>query len=287
MAGAAVTVEGKARLMLTKSVTSRYFDAAGMPIVAGRSLDARDRTLPTAVVNRRAAAELWPAGEAVGRSIGRGKDLVTVVGVVADTFDQALDVPPAPMLFSALHDPSTGTRVSFVLRTTASIEAVRRPADAVVTEINPDAIVTDVSALNERLANSVRDRMFATLVAAMFGVAGVGVCSFGLVGVVAFVVARRTREIAIRTAIGAEPRHVRRLVMRQALAAALTGTALGLTAGWWASRSLESLLYGVEAGDAPTLLAGALLMLAVVTGASWLPARRALALSPTLALRAE
>src|SRR5690606_27372736 len=143
---------------------------------------------------------------------------------------------------------------------------------------------TDVSRLDDRLAASVDDRVFATLVATMFATAGLGVCGFGLVGVVSFVVARRTREIAIRTALGAEPRRVRRLVMRQALTAAAVGSAAGLTAAYWASHWLASLLYRVEAADGPTLLAGSVLMLAVVSIASWLPARRALRLSPTIAL---
>jgi predicted permease len=286
MAGTVVLVNGKARLISTKQVTPGYFEAVGASIVAGRPLEERDGAMHGLVVNRRAAAELWPDGTALGRPIVRGKITATVVGVVADTFDQALDVQPGAMLFSVLQPPS-GSRVSFILRTSETADALRQSAERAVTETNRDAIVMDVSGIGDRLAASVRDRLFATMVGMMFAGAGVGVCAFGLIGVVSFMVARRTREIAIRTAIGAEPRHVRRLVMRQALTAALTGTSLGLTLGWWSSRWLESLLYGVEAGDAATLGAGAVVMLAIVGAASWFPARRALGLSPTIALRAE
>jgi ABC-type antimicrobial peptide transport system permease subunit len=196
-------------------------------------------------------------------------------------------VPPEPTLFTVLQAPTSGSRINFVVRATQSIDAVRGPAERAITEVNRDAIVTDVSAIGDRLADSIRDRSFATLVFALFAVAGIGVCASGLIGLVSFVVARRTREIAIRTALGAQGRHVRRLVMRQAVTAALTGGIAGLLAGWWLSRWLETLLYGVDAGDLPTLLAGALVMLVIVGVASWLPARRALRLSPTIALRTE
>ena len=221
------------------------------------------------------------------RSLPRGGSSATIVGVVADTFDRALDVPPEPMLFFVLDAPSSNSRLNFVVRATQSIEAVCGPAERAITETNRDAIVTDVSAIGDRLADSVRDRSFATLVFALFAIAGIGVCASGLIGLVSFVVARRTREIAIRTALGAQGRDVRRLVMRQALTAALAGAIAGLIAGWWLSRWLENLLYGIEAGDMGTLVSGAAVMLVVVGAASWLPARRALRLSPTIALRAE
>jgi ABC-type lipoprotein release transport system permease subunit len=109
----------------------------------------------------------------------------------------------------------------------------------------------------------------------------------GLAGIVGFIVARRTREIAIRIAIGAEPRHVRRLVVRQTLAAAAFGLAVGLLAGRWASVGLESLLYGIEAGSWTTPMAAAGLMLAITMAAALVPARRAARLEPMQALRVE
>jgi ABC-type antimicrobial peptide transport system permease subunit len=133
----------------------------------------------------------------------------------------------------------------------------------------------------------VKPRVFATLVLSLFAAAGLSVCAAGVGGIVSFLVARRTREIAIRTAIGAEPRHVRALVMRQALAASAVGLVVGVAVGRWLSRSLESLLYGVQAGDWWTIAAGTLLVLAIVIVATWLPATRALRISPTMALKIE
>lgn len=283
----ALSIDGKGRPVQTKHVTAGYFDAAGTPIVAGRGLDDRDRGVQGIVVNRRAAAQFWPDGAALGRLIPWGKGAATVVGIAADSHDQALDVAPVPMIYALLDAPASAGRVSFVIRSATSAAALRRPVERVIAGVNRDAIVTDVSGVGARLADSVRDRVFATLVAAMFAVAGIGVCAFGLVGVVSYAVARRTREIAIRSAIGAEPRHVRRLVMREALIAAAGGTAAGLAAAWWASRWLGSLLYGITPGEPVTMAAGAAAMLTVVAVAAWLPARRALRLSPTRALRTE
>jgi hypothetical protein len=286
MAGTFGSVGGRGQLFHMKTVTPAYFEAVGSPLLAGRPLAEDDRPFREVVVNARAAA-LWPDGSAVGRVVARGSSGATVVGVVADTFDRALDVPPEPTLFTVLQAPTSGSRINFVVRATHSLDAVRGPAERAITEVNRDAIVTDVSAVGDRLADSIRDRSFATLVFALFAVAGIGVCTSGLIGLVSFVVARRTREIAIRTALGAQGRHVRRLVLRQALTAALAGALAGLLAGWWLSRWLETLLYGIDAGDLPTLAAGALAMLVIVGVASWLPARRALRLSPTIALRTE
>jgi ABC-type antimicrobial peptide transport system permease subunit len=177
--------------------------------------------------------------------------------------------------------------LTYLLRGTGSPgEYVTRSRRALF-EASPDAVVVDVGTLADKLAFSIRDRTFAALVFVLFGVAAGAVTIGGLAGIVGFIVARRTREIAIRIAIGAEPRHVRRLVVRQTLAAAAFGLAVGLLAGRWASVGLESLLYGIEAGSWTTPMAAAGLMLAITMAAALVPARRAARLEPMQALRVE
>jgi ABC-type antimicrobial peptide transport system permease subunit len=114
-----------------------------------------------------------------------------------------------------------------------------------------------------------------------------GVCAAGLVGIVAFVVVRRTREIAIRMALGAPPSRIRRLVLREALGAAVAGTIAGLVGGRWLSRTLESLLYGVTPGDVPATVIASLAMVAAVGVASAVPLRRAVQLSPAESMRRD
>jgi ABC-type antimicrobial peptide transport system permease subunit len=141
--------------------------------------------------------------------------------------------------------------------------------------------------MRQRLMESVNDRSFATLIVVFFGIAAIGVSAAGIVGAVGFVVARRTREIAIRLAIGASAGTVRRLVAREAGVAAAIGAAAGLTAARWAWATAGSLLYGIEPTDTLSFVLAASATVAVVVVAAWIPARRASRLSPNIALRAE
>jgi ABC-type antimicrobial peptide transport system permease subunit len=124
-------------------------------------------------------------------------------------------------------------------------------------------------------------------VSVFFAVAALGVSAAGLVGIVGFVVARRTREMAIRIAIGAPSRTVIRLVTQESTLAAAAGAAMGLAAAWWLSRTIASLLYGIRPADPIAFALAAALVVFMVTVAAWLPARRAVRLSPTVALRVE
>jgi putative ABC transport system permease protein len=152
---------------------------------------------------------------------------------------------------------------------------------------NADAVIAAPTTLGASLADSVRDRTFATLVLALFCIAGGTVTIAGLVGIVTFVIARRTKEMAIRMAVGADGRHIRRLVIQEAAVSACVGGTVGMLAGRWLSGSLKSLVYGLTAGNwTTTLLAGAI-MFAVMMAAALLPARRAVRLQPTEALRVE
>jgi ABC-type antimicrobial peptide transport system permease subunit len=134
---------------------------------------------------------------------------------------------------------------------------------------------------------SIHDRSFATLIVIFFGVAAIGVSAAGLIGVVGSVVARRTREIAIRMAIGADRADVRRLVTREAVLASGLGAATGLSAGAWLSKTMESFLYGVSPADPLSMALAAVALMAIVIVAAWVPARRAMRLSPADALRVE
>ena len=139
----------------------------------------------------------------------------------------------------------------------------------------------------ERLARTVRARTFATIIVVIFTVAAVGITAAGLAGLVAFVVAARTREIAIRVAIGAQPRQVLWFVGRQTTLAACGGACAGLAVGTALSRYLQAQLYGLEPGDPGAMGAAALLIVGVVVAAVGLAARKALAVNPADGLRME
>jgi ABC-type antimicrobial peptide transport system permease subunit len=153
--------------------------------------------------------------------------------------------------------------------------------------VDPTVHVEGIDSIDGRLAESVRDRTFTALLLALFGGAALTVSTFGMFAAVAFVVARRTREIAIRATVGARPYDICRVVTQDAVLAAFGGMVAGLVVSRLAARALESLLYGIDAGDwSVPVLSG--LFFSVVAGlAAWLPASRALRIDLSRALRTE
>jgi putative ABC transport system permease protein len=283
----AMTIGGETIFVDVSYVSTEFFAAAGMTTLRGRALSDVDRSWRGVVVNEAfARAFLARAPGPIGEPISVGGRQSTIVGLVRDAFDRELDVVPTPTVYATL-DAAQGSAFTYVLSpgsaATQASAALRR---AVVAE-HPRAVVGEVQTIRERHLNTVRDQRFATLVLSLFGAAGAAVCVTGIVGLVAFIVGRRTSEIAVRMALGARPADVRRLVLREAVGAAVVGGAAGLLAGRWLSLSLEHLVYGVTAGNWTTTLAAGALMLAVVVLASLVPAQRAVNLPPSLALRAE
>jgi putative ABC transport system permease protein len=273
-----------------KIVTPGYFEAVGCTLVAGRLFVDGDTRVSTVVVNEAFARLRWPDRPAVGQR-PLAQRPAEVIGVVRDTFDVGLDSRPEPTVYLLMDDGVAGfgseNRVDYIVRTSERSTAAALLVQRAITRASPDATMIETSTIEERLGQSVRNRSFATLVSTFFAVAGTGICLAGLVALVAFVVGRRTREIAIRVALGASPARVAWLVTSEAMAGALVGIAVGSIAGIWAARTLESLLYGIRADDWSTPVAAAVAMLAVTAVASLVPAIRAIRLAPSTALRLE
>jgi ABC-type antimicrobial peptide transport system permease subunit len=156
-----------------------------------------------------------------------------------------------------------------------------------ILSVDPLAVAVGEGTVGERLANSVRDRTFATPVVGLFATASVLVIAIGLAGIVASTVVKRTREIAVRVAVGATRPRVIWLVVCGALMAALCGALGGIIASVWLSASLERLVYGIQAADPATHLLASAGLLLVVAGAAMLPAIRTGRIAPATALRTE
>jgi putative ABC transport system permease protein len=289
----AVSANSRSASVVPSLVSPGFFDAVGTRLLMGREFTEADRYGDVAVLNQITAQRLWPGApldQVVGQSVTIDGQVPRVVGVVQDAFDQALDTAPRVRVYVPIRwDRVAAQKVSYVIRSTEtnlralSEVAIRRA----VVGIDADAIVESFDSPTDRLAQTVKDRTFATLVLAIFSIACVGVTAAGIWAVVAFVAARRTREIAIRMALGAEPRHVRRLVVRAALLATTTGVVIGAIASRWMAAVLTSQLYGVSAGDPRALLAAVAILLVLSALAVLLPVRRAQRLEPTTALRSE
>jgi predicted permease len=269
-------------------VSTDYFKAMGIPLRAGRAFELTDRRGSQFVVmiNEEFARRAWPGEDAVGKALRFGQTEIPVIGVVANVRQGGLSEPVEPAVY--LHAlQQFRSRMTIVIRTAGD---PLRLADAVRREIwskNPDQTITAVTTLDDVLGESVaRPRLLAWLLGA-FGTIGLTLGALGIFGVLAFAVSQRRREIGVRVALGASPRAVLRLIVMQGMLLALSGVGVGLVGAAVLTRSMESVLFGIEPADPVTFAEVVAVLLGAAALASWLPARRAVAIDPVTALRSD
>jgi putative ABC transport system permease protein len=269
-----------------------YFDTIGTPIVRGRDITSADvaGAPPVIVVNEAFVRAHLPGGDPIGRRIGTGFDglqpVRQVVGVAKDAHDRGLAAAPYPTVYIPF------TQFSLPYGSIAVRTAL--PADTVIpvirdrlTRLNPSVPLTDFQRLDDRLYESMREPRFYTLMAATCASMAVLFVTFGLYGVVSYSVGRRTSELGIRLAIGAQRGAILRMVLLQGLRMSAAGVALGAGLAWMSSRVLEPLLFEVRPRDPLTFAAAAALVILVTLAAGYGPARRASRVNPIAALRYE
>ncbi len=276
-----------------RSVTAGYFETIGMRMVAGRGFEPRDRegAEPVAVVNETLVRRFFPVGNPVGRRIRFGtsgdRPWLTVVGVVADVRQQGLGEPPVSELFMpALQRPARS--MMMVVRSTTAPPAMLAPVfRATLRALDPNLPIATPETLDQVVLGSVATPRLLMKMLVGFAAVALALATLGIYGLTAFSVARRTREIGVRVALGADGRDVRRLILGRGARLAGLGTLLGLCATLAGGRVLQSLLYEVSPVDPLTLASTAALLLTAALVACWLPARRAARLDPIIALREE
>jgi predicted permease len=275
-------------------VTDRYFETTGIRLLAGRLFTPADQSgaLRVAILNETAARAYFGSESPVGRIVSfpgqRVADAAEIVGVVTDARYENLRKPDERMIYVPLDqaiDPITSAVV--LVRGGDDVTRLMPSIRASVAETVPGGFVSGVATIGQQLEMSlVRERMLA-LLTSFFAVLALLLACLGLYGVMAYRVARRTREIGIRLAIGAREQSVVWMMVRETLLLVGSGAALGTLAALGVNRFVAAQLFGVTPGD-PIAIAAALLVLACVTLiAGYLPARRASRIDPARALRAE
>ena len=271
-------------------VEPRYFSTLRKPLVRGRDFTADDvlgRT-DVAIVNEAAAASLFPGQEAIGRRFFRmtdeGPRAVEIVGIERTGRYVSLGEDPTPFV-SLPYAQAYIPRVSLLVRTSGPsvIPAVR----AIVSGMNPNLPVVSTGTLSELSTIALLPQRLAGGFAGALGLVALLIACLGVYGVTAYTVARRTREFGIRMALGAAPRDVLGLVLRQAATMTASGLLAGLVLALAATQVLSSLLFGVDAADPLTYGLAALVFGALSLAASFVPAKRALGVDPSVALRSE
>ena len=298
--GVKITIHGpvrgpeKDRGISINQVTEGYFETTGIRLLAGRLFTSRDRSgsLRVAILNETAARAFFGPESPLGRTANFPgqwvEDHFEIVGIVADTRYKDLRTPDQRMAYLPLEqaiDPITTTVVS--VRGPGDVTALAPSIRAMATEMVPGGFVTRITTMEQQVEMSlVRERLLA-LLATFFAALALILACIGLYGVMAYRVARRTREIGIRIAVGAGQQSVVWMMVRETLLLVTIGAALGTLASLAANRYIAGQLFGVTPRD-PVAIAVALSVLAIVTTvAGYVPARQASRIDPVKALRAE
>jgi putative ABC transport system permease protein len=270
------------------STTPDYFKTMQIPLLEGRTFTDTDRAngLPVAIVDETAARRFWPGQSALGKRLGRPwlREWRTVVGVVGAVRNTNLTRPIDPAFYVPFAQDPTAAAV-LVVRGTAPDGVLGAAIRNAVRTADPVVAVSEVRTVQSLISDSTsRERATSMLVGA-FAALALLLGATGLYGLLSYSVTQRTRELAVRSALGASRASVVRLVVKDGLALTGTGVLLGIPSAWLLARALRGLLYGIEPGDPANLLAVvAVLFVTCLLAALW-PIRRALRVAPAEALK--
>jgi predicted permease len=277
------------------SIGPDYFKTMGTPLLAGRDFNAGDSiaTRKVAIVTEQFAKMFFAGSNPIGRTfqveegVGVERPPFEIVGLVKDAKYQNLREEFTPIVFlAASQDKEPNPELQIVLRSNAPLASVTGGVNAIVAAYAPSAIV-EFQTLNSMVRDSLmRERLMATL-SGFFGLLAGVLATIGLYGVMSYMVERRRNEIGIRIALGADPRSVIGMIMREAAALLAAGLVVGGLAAIAASQWAKTLLFGLKPGDPVSLVAAAAALTLVAGVASYVPAWRASRLEPTAALREE
>jgi putative ABC transport system permease protein len=291
--GAPPPQRGEAPRVANTLVTSvDYFATLEMRIATGRDFSDSDTvtTPPVIIVNEAFARRHFPNGDAIGRRIGTGFDALEpvreIIGIVEDTHDRGLQAAAIPTVYVPFQQFALPYG-SVAVRTQVSLASIVPVIRDRVNRLNPGVPLSDFQLLNDRIHESLREPRFYTLLAIACALMAVCFVSFGLYGLVSYAVSRRTAELGIRMALGANRGSILSMVLLQGLRLSGLGVAVGLLLAVAGTRALRSQLFEVQPTDPATLAVASAIVVMVTLVASYAPAYRASRLNPLTALRHE
>jgi predicted permease len=273
------------------SVTPEYFSVMRIPLVSGRLLIGSDRlgTERVMLVGERTARMVWPDQDPIGQRVrfgGKSSPAYTVVGIVGDVRHYELAKPPTPQMYVAQRQ-FTDSFLIVVIRTSADPLALAADVRRAVWSVAADVPVYQVQTLSALAAKSVGSRRFVMVLLELFGAVALLMTGVGIYGVISYSVSERTREIGVRSALGATRGDIARLVVGSGLTTVLLGLAIGCLLALGLTRYLQSSLFGVSAADPLTFASVVVALLGVTLVAQALPAARAMRVDPVVALRQD
>jgi predicted permease len=274
------------------SISPNYFSTVGTPLLLGRDFTAADRfgSPKVAIVNETFVKHFFNGENPLGRKFGSGPDGASdteIVGVAKDTKYNSLRNDQLRLVYVPYLQSPTPGYISVEVRTAASPEAAMPAIRGQISKIDSNLAVWDLKTMDAQVNQSLFAERLIAILCACFGALATLLASVGLYGVTAFSVARRTREIGIRMALGAGRGNVLAMVLKEVAWMCLIGVGVGVPLAVGLSRYLVSQLYGVAPTDSLTLIFAAVTMMFVSLLAGFLPARRAATVDPTIALRYE
>ena len=271
------------------AISDGYFAAIGIPIVAGRSFEEKDRGHEVVVISALAAAKVWPGESAIGKRFRLGGDnqpLMEIVGVAGDVRADQLQAPPNPTVYVPYWQRDRQD-VALMVRTRMDPASIAGAVRGEIRSMDAQLPVPQFRAMQEIVSAAFSERRFQLELVALFAMVGLILASLGIYGVVSYSVAQRRGEMGIRMALGATGPELRRMVLMESLGPVAVGLAAGLAGTLALSRILQGLLFGVGIADPATMAGVAMVVLAVAAAACYVPASRMTNANPVTWLRYE
>jgi predicted permease len=270
------------------SISPKYFEALRIPVLHGRTFVEQDgeNSRSVVIVNQAFADRFFPGEEALGKNITQGvrNDPKEIVGIIGNVRQQGLRTAAEPAIY-APYSQFLASETLLVLRSDLPAAALRAAALSVIGAIDQNVPVYDVATMRNRLDQAMASQRTTMALMGVFAALALLLAAIGIFGVIAYMVNRRSLEIGIRMALGAQRRDVLKMVLGQGMILALAGIAIGLGGALGATRALRTLLFEVSPNDPWTLAASAVLFAGVAAAASYIPARRAIHVDPMTTLR--